>query len=67
MAIETTSHTEQITYTDEEARQRFEEIVQKELGISTEEFLRRLDAGFYVDGPEDRAAVRVSMFLHLVR
>ncbi len=39
--------------TPDEGRQYFEEQVQKRLGISGDEFLRRLDAGEYQDIPDD--------------
>jgi hypothetical protein len=37
----------------EEGRQYFEDEVRKRLGISGDEFLRRLDAGEYQDIPDD--------------
>ncbi|HLH23287.1 MAG TPA: hypothetical protein VK066_12245 [Chloroflexota bacterium] len=39
--------------TPEEGRQFFDEQARKRLGISGEEFLRRLDAGEYRDIPDD--------------
>ena len=56
--------------TGEEVRAYFETEVQRELGISGEEFLRRLDAGEYdavYDDPEHREIGHLVMLSHVVR
>lgn len=56
--------------TQEEAVALFEEDVQRELGISGAEFLRRLDAGEYddiYDDPKHRYIGHLEMWSHFVR
>ena len=56
--------------TSEEARDFFESEVQRVLGISGEEFLRRLDAGDYrdvIDTPGHWHIGRLEMLSHVVR
>ena len=56
--------------TGEEARAYFEDEVQRELGISGDEFLRRLDAGEYdaiYDDPDHREIGHLEMLSHVVR
>ncbi|MEX2238057.1 MAG: hypothetical protein WEB00_11030 [Dehalococcoidia bacterium] len=70
MAIKTRQKTKPpaVEYvTDEEAREIFEEIAQRELGISGEEFLRRYDAGEYDTKVENVAAMNVAINIPLVR
>jgi hypothetical protein len=60
-----------IVYLDgEEARAYFEQEVREKLGISGEEFLRRLDAGEYddiYDDPDHREIGHLEMLSHVVR
>lgn len=59
-----------IEFTPEEARAFFEAEVQRAMGISGEEFLRRLDAGEYneiYDDPEYRHIGRLEMLSSVVR
>lgn len=59
-----------LTLTHEEALALFEAEVQRDMGISGEEFLRRLDAGEYdeiYDDPEYRHIGHLEMFSHVVR
>jgi hypothetical protein len=56
--------------TGEDARAYFEDEVQRELGISGTEFLRRLDAGEYdeiYDDPDHREIGHLEMLSHVVR
>jgi hypothetical protein len=52
---------------DSEAKELFEAAVQKRLGISTEEFLKKFDAGQFKDREEDPLLVRLFSLLPLVR
>ena len=53
--------------TPEEAREAFDRIARRELGMSGEEFLRRWDAGEFRDDPEERPGLEeVVMLLPLV-
>jgi hypothetical protein len=69
MATQTTYDVEIISLTEEEAVATFDALAQREMGISGEEFLRRWDAGEWVDTDLDtvRGLVEVSMGLPLVR
>jgi hypothetical protein len=56
--------------TPEEGRQYFDEQARRRLGISGEEFLRRLDAGEYRDIPDDPEhwpIIEVSMLVDFAR
>jgi hypothetical protein len=41
--------------TPEEARRQFDEMARERVGMSGEEFIRRLDAGEFVQLPDDEA------------
>jgi hypothetical protein len=59
-----------IELTHEEAVAYFDAEVRRDLGISGDEFLRRLDAGEYdaiYDDPEHREIGHLEMLSHLVR
>ena len=53
--------------TEEQARALFEKTVQHDLGMSTEEFLRALDAGEFVGEPENQKVEGLLLLLPLVR
>ncbi|MEX2238056.1 MAG: hypothetical protein WEB00_11025 [Dehalococcoidia bacterium] len=69
MAIKTRQTTKPVVeyLTDEEARHLFEEIAQREMGMSGEEFLRRYDAGEYNTKVENTAAMGVAILIPLAR
>jgi len=69
MASQTTYDVEIVSLTEEEAVAAFDALAQREMGISGAEFLRRWDAGEWVDVNWDtvRGLVDVSMALPLVR
>jgi hypothetical protein len=52
---------------DSEAKAMFEAAVQKRLGMSTEEFLTKLDAGEFTKDCEDPKITRLLSLLPLVR
>lgn len=53
---------------DEDAQRIFDEVAQRKLGISGEEFLRRWDSGRYASLPEENPrAQEVAMLIPLVR
>jgi hypothetical protein len=51
-----------IIYTPEESRAYFEELVQRELGMSAAEFFRRLDAGEFPDSEATSGLQTVFMY-----
>jgi hypothetical protein len=69
VASQTTYSVEIVSLTEEEAVAAFNTLAQREMGISGQEFLRRWDAGEWVDVDLDsvRGLVDVSMGLPLVR
>jgi hypothetical protein len=69
VASRTTCDVEIISLTEEEAVAAFDALAQREMDISGEEFLRRWDAGEWVDVDLDTVPglVDVSMGLPLVR
>ena len=50
---------------DDEARVLFDEVAQRYLGISGEEFLRRWKHGDYAGDPDRPEVMRVAMLRHL--
>lgn len=67
--VETAEYTGPLELTREQARVLFDIEVQQKLGITGDEFLRRLDAGEYdsdaIDAPGDIG--NLEMFSHVVR
>ncbi len=66
--IEEEEYTGPLELTREQARVLFDADVQKKLGITGDEFLRRLDAGEYDDAIDEPGDIGdLKMFSHVVR